>query len=62
MVDYLTNFAKTGDPNGEGLPRWDAVTQSQGNVLCLGEGDTAMGQPDLAKLQWNMENRRSVGE
>ena len=62
MVDYLTNFAKTGDPNGEGIPRWDAVTQIQGNVLCLGEGDTTMGQPDLAKLQWNMENRRSVGE
>ena len=26
MLDYWTNFMKTGDPNGEGLPRWEAFT------------------------------------
>ena len=23
MLGYWTNFMKTGDPNGEGLPRWE---------------------------------------
>ncbi len=27
MVDYWTNFMKTGDPNGEGLPVWEPCTK-----------------------------------
>lgn len=25
MVDYFANFVKTGNPNGKGLPQWDAL-------------------------------------
>ena len=30
---YWTNFAKTGDPNGPGLPRWPAFTQASPQVM-----------------------------
>lgn len=32
---YWTSFAKTGDPNGPGLPRWNAYTTKKPAVLEL---------------------------
>ncbi|CCX38236.1 carboxylesterase [Clostridium sp. CAG:1013] len=34
---YWANFVKTGDPNGEGLPRWEPYTQDQKHPILLAE-------------------------
>jgi len=31
LMDYWTNFAKTGDPNGSKLQRWPAYTPTSGS-------------------------------
>ena len=62
MVQYLTNFARTGDPNGGGLPRWEAVRKGQSRVLRLGEGETRMGGVNIAKLTHTMLTNQAVGE
>src|ERR1019366_9318612 len=37
MSRYCINFARSGDPNGRGLPLWPAFTTARGRVLALGE-------------------------
>ena len=36
MSTYWTNFAKSGDPNGPGLPTWPTFTASNGQAMQLG--------------------------
>jgi para-nitrobenzyl esterase len=45
IMDYWTNFAKTGDPNGSGLPNWPRFDQT-GQVLQL--DSTITTTPDTA--------------
>lgn len=35
MTDYWANFAKTGSPNGEGLPEWTPFTYERPHTLML---------------------------
>ena len=35
MSHYLTNFAKTGNPNGEKLPHWDIHSQAGDQVMVM---------------------------
>jgi para-nitrobenzyl esterase len=62
MVQYLTNFAKTGDPNGAGLPAWKPMRKGQNNVLRLGEAETHMGGVNMFRLTRTMLTNKAVGE
>ena len=42
LVDYWTNFAKTGDPNGSGLPVWSRLDPAVPQLLSMGIAATAM--------------------
>ena len=42
MMKYWTNFAKTGNPNGEGLVNWEPVTSENENRLYLSESRIEM--------------------
>lgn len=35
MVSYWTNFAKTGNPNGTGLPQWEPCTKANPHIQTL---------------------------
>ena len=50
MQDYWINFAKTGDPNGEGLPKWPVYSpDTQWQVMHLGPAPVA--EPDRHREQ-----------
>ena len=63
MVQYLCNFAKTGNPNKSGqLKQWVASGKGQNRVLILGEKDTHMGKPSMLKMIGTMLTNKAVGE
>jgi para-nitrobenzyl esterase len=43
MSTYWVNFAKTGNPNGPGLPVWPAFTNTDTKVLSIGDTTTVGG-------------------
>ncbi len=54
MAAYLANFARSGDPNGPGLPRWDRAGRGPAaQVLHYAPDGTRMGRADYVKLTRN---------
>lgn len=49
---YWTNFAKTGNPNGKGLPAWPTYNTHDNQIMILGEKPMAKPLPDKAALDF----------
>ena len=45
MVKYVANFVKTGDPNGDGLPKWEKYS-SGSQLLQLNDEIKMMDDPN----------------
>ena len=54
LAAYAANFARSGDPNGEGLPRWERVGAG---VLRFSEDGAAMGRAGYLRLTANFLKR-----
>jgi para-nitrobenzyl esterase len=50
MGSYWTNFAKTGDPNGAGLPKWPAYAPTEWQVMQLDAAPKA--GPDTLRARY----------
>jgi para-nitrobenzyl esterase len=52
MSHYWVNFAKSGDPNGPGLPEWPAFSDAAPKVMHFDDASSARdGVPNLEPLQ-----------
>jgi para-nitrobenzyl esterase len=50
IATYWTTFARTGDPNGPGVPRWPRYEPGRGRVLHLDE--TVTDAPDATRARY----------
>ncbi len=58
MSDYWTNFAKTGNPNGSKLEKWQPYTFANRNYIEL--GDTIKAKKNLLPGIWELQEQLRV--
>jgi para-nitrobenzyl esterase len=65
---YWINFARTGDPNGSGLPQWPVFTEKNQDVMFFDTSASAKPIPNLEKLKafdayysWRREEAKRTG-
>jgi para-nitrobenzyl esterase len=52
MSSYWVNFARTGDPNGTGLPRWEPFSRESGKIMIFDRQTATEPLPDKGALEW----------
>jgi para-nitrobenzyl esterase len=51
MSSYWTNFAKSGDPNSPGLPKWPAFGEKEQNAMFFDQNSGARPLPNMERLK-----------
>ena len=54
MIDHIATFARTGNPNADGLPQWPSISSSCHKFMCFDIGAPELLSPhQCRKLVWH---------